>query len=231
MSQLTIDELKKALPEQFTKSVNKELVNNINNVIADPEVYAIYRENLLSYNHVLQEGKFKLTNYLDAIRYCSYKFMGHTNISAYSKAFPDKIARFDKEGVAPKDVASYVSAYHKSKLVMLILEQAMIPTWLLNQDMFQKALNVQAELMLTAKSEKVRSDAANSVMTQLKQPETKKIELNVGKTEDKTIQALRETTMSLVAQQRAMLEAGTTDAQSVAHSKLITNVEYDKVDD
>ena len=138
-------------------SVNQDLVKNLQQTINDPEVFEQYRDNLLSYAHVLQQGKFKMTSYLDAVRYVSFKLMDLTNIKAYSLTFPEKIARFTAEGVAPKDIASYVSAYHKSKLVGLLLQQALTPTWVLNQDLFQKALNTQADLMMNAMSEKVRS--------------------------------------------------------------------------
>lgn len=231
MSDLTIDQFKQALPPQVRRSVNQEIVDNINSLITDPEMREIYRENLVSYSSVLQQGKFKLSNYLDAVRYVSYKLMGDTNIAAYTKAFPDKIDRFEKQGVAKKDIASYVTAYNKSKLVNLIYEQSLVPTWVLNQDLYQKALNVQAELMLTAKSEKVRSDAANSLLTQLKQPETQKVQLDLGVAEDKTIDALRQSTMELVAAQRAALQAGAMQAQEVAHSKLVVDAEFEDVTD
>lgn len=229
MTQLSIEELQVALPAQFKKSVNKELLDSVNNVISDPEVYQSYRDNLLSYAHVLNNGKFKVSSYVDAIRYCSFKFMNHTNIMAYSKAFPDKIKRFNEQGVSAKDISSYVHAYSKTKLVTMIMEQAFIPTWLLNQDLFQQALNVQADLMLNANSEKVRSDAANSVLTQLKRPDTQKIELDVGVKTDKTIEALRASTLELVAQQKMAIQSGAMQAQEVAHSKLITDADYEEV--
>lgn len=229
MDTLTIDQFKQALPAHVKKNVSQDIVDNINNLIADPEVREAYRENLISYTHVLQNGKFKLSNYLDAVRYVSYKLMGHTNIASYSKAFPDKIKRFEQQGVSAKDIASYVTAYNKSKLVNLILEQTLVPAWVLNQDLYQKALNTQAELMMHANSEKVRSDAANSILTHLKQPETQKIELDVGVKEDSSINALRASTMDLVAQQKQMLKAGVMDAQGMAHTKLIIEGEAEEV--
>ena len=227
MTQLTVDEIKSALPEQFKKSINQELIDNINATISDPEMFETYRDNLISYTHVLKNGKFKISSYLDAVRYVSYKLMGHTNIQAYSKTFPEKIKRFDAQGVAPKDVASYVTAYNKSKLVNLILEQTLIPSYVLNQDLYQKALNVQAELMMTASSEKVRSDAANSILTQLKMPETQKVELDIGVKQDSIIEQLKQRTAELTATQRTLIQSGSTDAQSIAHSKIITDAEYE----
>jgi hypothetical protein len=147
--------------------------------------------------------------------------MGCTNIDAYSKTFPDKILRFNNEGVSAKDIASYVTAYNKSKLVNLILEQTLIPSYVLNQDLYQKALNVQAELMVTAKSEKVRSDAANSLLSHLKMPEKQTVELDLTVKEDSSIGQLRQATLELVQQQKLILQAGVMNAQQVAHSKVL----------
>lgn len=229
MDDQSIDQFKKALPASLKKSVNQELVDKINRTLNDPEMYETYRENLLSYTKVMNEGKFKLSNYIDAVKYVSHKLMGKTNFDAFSATFPDKIQRWTQQGVASKDMASYVTAYNKSKLVNLIMEQTIIPSWVLNQDMYQKALNVQAELMVTANSEKVRSDAANSILTHLKQPETQKMELNVGVKEDSSIAMLRQSTMELSRQQRLAMESGAMDAQQVAHSKLAIEGEYTEV--
>ncbi|AYA64308.1 hypothetical protein [Alteromonas sp. RKMC-009] len=230
MTILSVDEVKAALPANFKKSINQELIDGINQTISDPEMYEQYRDNLVSYSHVLQNGKFKVTQYLDAVMYVSYKLMGHTNIKSYTLTFPDKIDRFNAQGVSSKDIASYVTAYNKSKLVNLILEQTLVPTWVLNQDLYQKALNVQAELMMTAQSEKVRSDAANSILTQLKQPETQKIQLDVGVKEDSMLEQLKRHTAELVAQQRTLIQSGHSSAQEVAHSKII-QAEYSEVPD
>lgn len=221
MTTLTEEQFKQVLPPQLRRSVNQEILDRVNAVVSDPEVYESYRDNLVSYSGVLAQGKFKLQSYVDAVKYVSYKLMGNSNIDAYRKAFPDKIARFTQQQVSINDIHSYVTAYNKSKLVNLIFEQSMVPTWVLNQDLYQKALNTQAELMMNARSEKVRSDAANSILTHLKRPEKQVVELDIGIKEDSAIAALRESTMALVAQQRLAIQAGVMDAQQIAHSKVI----------
>ena len=218
---LTLDQFKLALPDKVKKSINQELIDQINNTLSDPEMFEQYRDNLISYTKVMADGKFKVTQYIDAVRYVSFKLMGCTNIEAYTKTFPDKYQRFIQQGVQAKDIASYVTAYNKSKLVNLIFEQTLIPTHVLNQDLYQRALNVQADLMINAKSEKVRCDAANSLLTQLKAPEVKKVELDIGVKEDSSIAALRATTLELARQQRLMVESGAMNAQEIAHGKLI----------
>lgn len=229
MTALTIEQFRMALPDKVKKSVNQELIDSINNVLIDPEMLESYRDNLVSYTKVMADGRFKVPEYVNAVRYVSHKLMGCTNIEAYTKTFPDKYARFVANGVQAKDIASYVTAYNKSKLVNLIFEQTLIPSYVLNQDLYQRALNVQADLMVNAKSEKVRCDAANSLLTQLKMPEVTKVELDIGIKEDSSINVLRQATLELARQQRLSMEAGQMTAEGVAHSKLTIDVEVKEV--
>ena len=221
---VTQEELKKALPPSLRKGVNQTLIDQLHKTINDPEALANYTENIISYASVLREGKFKLISYLNAVRYVSFKLMGLLNQDAYVKTFPDKYQLWLAKPVSSKDIASYISAYNKGKLVQLIFEQTMIPVHVLNAPMYQQALNVQADLMVNARSEKVRSDAANSILTQLKPPETKKIELDIGLKEDSSIDALRASTMELVEQQKRLI-AGGVPAQQIAHTPLIIEAE------
>ena len=179
----------------------------------------------------MADGKFKITSYLDAVRYVSFKLMGLTNIESYRRTFPDKIKRFQAQNVEAKQIAAYVTAYHKSKLVSMLMEQTLVPSYVLNQDLYQKALNVQADLMISAKSEKVRSDAANSILTQLKPPETQKVELEVGVKEDSSIAQLRQATLDLVAEQRKMLQAGAVNAKEIAEKSILVDVEGETLED
>ena len=160
MTALTLETFRTALPDKVKKTINQDLMDSINKTLSDPDMFETYRENLLSYASVMADGRFKMESYVSAVKYVSHKLMGASNIAAYIKTFPDKYQDFINRGIETKDIASYVTAYNKSKLVNLIMEQTLIPSYVLNQDLYQKALNVQAELMLTAKSEKVRSDAA-----------------------------------------------------------------------
>ena len=227
---LTLDEFKLALPDKLRRTMSQELVDQINKTLSEPEFFESYRDNLVSYTHVMQEGKFSVEQYLAAVKYVSYKLMGSTHIDAYSKTFPDKIARFAAQGVVAKDIASYVTAYNKSKLVNLIYAQTMIPSHVLNQELYQRALNVQADLMMNAKSEKVRTDAANSLLTQLKVSEIKKVELNIGVKEDSSITQLRQATLELAAQQKMQLQAGLVNARDVAHSRVIAAETFEDVE-
>lgn len=223
---LTVDVLKKSLPSKYKRNVNDDLLEHINTILDHPELYDDYRNNFLTYISVIQDGKYKLDDYLNAIKYCTHKLMGESNIDSFVKTFPNRYQSMIAKGYTAKEMSAHVAMYNKNKLVNTILEQSMIPTWVLNQDLYQKAINVQADLMLNAMSEKVRSDAANSLLVHLKPPEVRKVELDVGIKQNDEIEALRNITAELASQQRRMIEAGVITAKQNAETKLITKV-YD----
>ena len=219
---LTEELLAQALPKQVRNNVTSgllEIINNISN--SDNHMRACYRDNLLGYSNVLKEGKYKLTDYVSAVRFVSYRLMGFGIHESYIRTFPDRAQRLLDEGATAKYMSSFSSAYNKTKLVTVVTEQTLIPTHILNADLFQEAINTQAELMRSANSEKVRSDACNSLMVQLRPPENKKIELDIGIRESTTISELRETTRLLAEEQSRIISAGLVSALDIANSKVI----------
>lgn len=227
MGLLTLEQFKQVLPEKFKKTVNEELVSQINQTLADPLMYETYRDNLLSYSSVMQDGRFKIVDYVQAVKYCSHKIMGASNLEAFTKTFPNRYQRFLNNGVSQKDIASYITSYNKNKLVNLILEQSLIPSWVLNQDLYQKAINVQADLMINANSEKVRSDAANSLLNHLKPPEVHKVELDIGLKKDSAMEDLKNTLFDLAAMQQKVIAAGVTAITDITQQKLVRVIDHD----
>ena len=227
MALLTAEQFKQVVPNQFKACVSQELIDQINQTLSDPDMYETYRDNLLGYAHVMREGKFKMEDYINAIKYCSHKIMGASNIDAYVKTFPDKYQAMLSAGKNAKDISSFVTAYNKNKLVNLILEQSMIPSWVLNQDMYQKALNHQLYLMLNAKSEKVQSDAANSILVHLKPPEVTKVELDIGLKKDSAMDDLKQNLAELALMQKQFISAGVTHVKDLAQQKLVRVIDHD----
>ena len=75
--------------------------------------------------------------------------------------------------------------------------------------MFQDALNVQHALMNNEEiSPKVRSDAANSILTHLKPPEDKNIEIDVGVNQGSVIEDYQKAMVMMVRKQKELIEAG-----------------------
>ena len=218
---ITREQFKEALPKSLKGSVTDDMVDHINKVIIDHPYAEQFRNNIIGYIDVIQDGRFKLSDYLNAVQYVSHKLLGSTNIAAFTKTFPDKIAKWQQENISSKDIASYVSAFNKNKIVQLIFKQSMTHVSVLNMDIYQEAINTQAEIMRSAKSDKVRSDAANSLMTHLRMPDESKLDITVhNPAAESAIAALEATTAALVDQQRQMMLNGLMTAQQVAHSKL-----------
>lgn len=217
---LTVDDVKMALPSHMKSVVTQELVDKVNNAATDPIVAEQIRNNFLSYPKILQEGKFKIEDYLSAITYCSYKLMNLSNQEAYAKTFPDRYAKMIAAGKSAKDISSYVSAYHKGKLVNLILEQVIIPAWLLHQDTYHKAIAVQAEIMMTAKSDMARTKAADSILNHLSKPEEKGPLLNLNVGDNSGIKELKEALFKLAESQKYEIEVHNVSPREIAASQI-----------
>ena len=218
---LTKDEIIQALPPAVQGGVSDTLVNELNAIITDPDFRETFRENMISYNRVLAEGKFKLSSYMNAVMYVSYKLMGYNNMDAYSLTFPQKFQQWVVSGKSNQTMSAHIAMYNKSKLVNLVYAQAVIPTHVLNQDKFQEAINRQYWLMNNAQSEKVQSDAANSLMIHLKPPEEKQINLNIGIEETDSIKDLKAAVFALAQQQNQAIELRTVTAGEIAASRII----------
>lgn len=225
---LSVDILKRALPSKYKNKVNDELLNQINQTLSDPDLYDTYKDNFISYLDVLNDGKYKIQDYMNAVKYCTHKLMGNTNTDAYIKTFPQRYQTMIDKGYTSKEMSSHISIYNKSQLVNKIMEQSLIPSWVLNQDLYQKAINVQADLMMNAQSEKVRSDSANSLLIHLKPPEVKKVELDIGLKQNSEIEELKLTLAELASQQQRMIKAGISTATDVAEQKLIRVIDYEE---
>jgi hypothetical protein len=216
---LTLPELEKALPPHLKNSASQHLVDLVNNVSLDPQVAEDVKHNFVSFTGILRDGRFKTEDYLNAVVYVSHKLMGESNREAYSNTFPKRYQALVARGASDKDISAYVSIYNKRQLVNLILEQTMIPTWVLNQETYQQAINTQAALMVTSKSDLVRTQAANSILTHLKRPETKQIELNIGIQETSGMKELKDMLTTLAEKQQSMISDGV-PTKEIAHHKL-----------
>jgi len=216
---LTLNELTQALPTHLKSSASQSLVDLVNNVSSDPEAAEAVKENFVSFTSILKDGKFKIEDYLNAVAYVSYKLMGNSNREAYAKTFPTRYQALVARGASEKDISSYVSIYNQRKLVTLLMEQTLVPSWLLNQSVFQQAINTQVALMTGANSEKVRCDAANSILTHLKRPEKKEIQLDLGIAETSGMKELKEMLTTLAEKQQAAIGGGM-QTKEIAHQAL-----------
>lgn len=222
---LTLESVRKSVPSHLRNNVSQDLVDNLNNIALDPIMAENIRNNFVSYSSILKEGKFKLEEYLNAVAYVSYKIMNNTNEEAYAKTFPQRYAKLIANGTSKKDIASYVSAYNKGKLVNLILEATLVPTWVLNQDIHQKAINRLADLMQNAQSEKVQVEAASSLLTHLGKPKEGNFQINIGETENAGMKEMRQLLQEVAQNQREAIQTGRMKTIDVAAQRLTSEDE------
>lgn len=217
---LSAAEIVQALPANLRTAVTPQFVQTVNNVTTDPMIAEQVRENFISYSRVMAMGKFKVQDYLNAVTYVSYKLMGDTNQDAYCKTFPQRHADLVAKGATTKVISSYVSAYNSNQLVNLIYEQSMIPAWVMNQDIHQKAINHLATLMVGAASEKVQCDAAGLLLAHLGKPKETNFQLNIGLTENSGMTEMRQQIAQMAEMQQSFIEAGV-GIRQITETKLI----------
>lgn len=218
---LTLDNVKKAVPAKLKDSIEQSFVDKLNNLANDPIVADQIRNNFISYAHVINDGKFSIEEYLAAVKYVSFKLMNLTNVDSYARTFPQRYAGLLARGTSQKDIASYVSAYNRGKLVNLILEQTLVPSWVLNQDIYQKAINTQAELMNNAKSERVKCMAADSILKALAKPEAAGPLVNIDMKETSGINELKQALVELAANQKKSIEKGILTPKNIVEAEII----------
>lgn len=209
--------LRDALPAKLKNSVSQEMLDRVIQS-TEPELCNQLKENFIGYTSVLLDGKFKAEDYLYAIKYVTYKLLGYTNKDSYIKTFPDRYTKLKAQGLKDDEISGYIAGYNKNKLVNLILEQTLVPTWVLNQDIYQEAINTQARLMRTAKSERVQAMAADSILTHLSKPESVPT-INIGVNNDQ-LTDLQNTLTQLAETQLKMIQNGKT-AKEVIEAPII----------
>lgn len=210
---------KDLVPKTQRGLITPEFVDKLNEWNTDPKLVDSFKENLLSYTGVLKDGKYKIEDYVYAVKYVSYKLLGSSDIDAYAITFPDRYQRLSDEGLDRNGISPYAAAYKKNKLVNAIIEQTLVPSHVLNAPLHQEALNELAYIMCNGKSEMARVNAATAILAATKQPEKTKIELDISVNNKDAISELRRATEELASAQLESIKAGMS-VKVVAESRI-----------
>jgi len=204
-----IDVFTKGLPKGM-KKLDEDTIKYLEGVITKEELW----DEVVTYQKVLEDGKWSVKQYLNAIRFITYQAMGYTNAESYLKVFPDKF------GVPGLD--KYVNKFNKSILVTKIRSIVPIAPHLLHMDLNREALMVSTDLMRSAKSEKVKLEAAKLILEYTKPPEDNHLSIDVNIKKDTTTQDLEATLMKLAQEQVKAIESGSISNKQVAEMDIIT---------
>jgi len=208
MSKLTVEIIRDLAPKGTRSMITQGLVDTINSWNEDPKLLGAFNENVLSYMGILKTGKYKIEEYMKAVKFVSYKLIGNSDIDAYAMTHPDRYQRLVDEGVSRNDIAPYVSIYKKTQLVTKVFEQSIVPTHVLNAPMHQEALNIAMKIAMNGKSELARVNACNTVLTNTKPPEAAKIELDINIDKGSIIDDYEVAMNEMVRQQKELIAQG-----------------------
>lgn len=222
---LSVEGLKKIYPRKVNDDVLAECVKVMNDSVKDMDaiMQEHYRDNLVSVIDVIKDGeKIKFKDYVKAVKFCSFKMAGYTDTRAYSLTFPERIERMAKDGISNTNLYVYANSYAKNKVVVEIMAKLIVPSHIMFQDYFSLAVKTQVEIMTDDTiSPKVRSDAANSLMTHLKQPEIKQAELKISTNDNGAIGSLTEALNNLSNAQKQALSSGSIKLKDISEAEII----------
>jgi hypothetical protein len=177
---LTYEELQELVPKRQRTVISEEIVDKINLIAAEPEAGEEFKQNLFSYSTVIANGSYSLKEYTNGVWFVTLILLGHKDIDAYRIVFKDRYRKLIDKGLDRSKISAYATAVKKTKIVSQLLEQTMVPSYILNAPIYQEALNHSRYLMLNARSETVQQKAAETIMTQLKAPEAAKLEVDIS---------------------------------------------------
>lgn len=218
------------LPDKrYRGYVTDDLVDLVNSE-PESEMRRVYRDNVLNYTSVLVQGRYSLSAYINAVKFVSLKLLGNKSSEAYKKVFPDRYLNLLQKNTSPSQIASFADNYAKTSLVVKIMEQTIVPTHILNANIYQEAINVQAGIMKDPQvSSMVRMKAAACLIENLRAPEVAKVAIDVNYSND-VIDDLRATTRALAQQQKALIETGKVNAKDIAESDILAKTNYKIID-
>ena len=214
-----LESIKKLVPKAQRTLITEDFVNRLEASMKDSIIAEEFKDNFITYLNVLSKGKYKMEDYISAVKYVSFKLLGYSNIDAYAATFPERYERLVKEG---QQIDAFVSMYNKNKLVIQIYEQTIVPSYILNAPLHQEALNTLTDMI---RDEDVRGmtkvKACEAILAYTKQPEIIKGELTIGIEQSDTINDLREVTEQLAETYRKALQGGARTLTQVAEAKII----------
>lgn len=226
LEKVTVEELKILYPVKVAGKVLEQAAEILNTATEDMDYVMAkeFRDNCLSFIDILKNSKSRVSfaDYVNACKFATFKLAGNTDVRAYALTFPDRIRRMERDKVPNSHLYQYASIYSKNKTVVEVMAKLVVPTHIMFQDIFHQAVKVQAELMVDDTiSPKVRSDAANSLMTHLKTPEVKQAELKVDVQGSGAIEQLAEALGSLSGKQSEMLREGRYSLKDIREATII----------
>lgn len=176
-----------------------------------------YSEKLISFSSVVK-GMRNVTSkdYIKAIQYCSYIVSNDTQVSAYRKTFPDRVANKKADGT----IRASANQYHNSELVTRILSLAQVPAHLMFMSERVEAIGKLTDLMRNADSQRVQMESADKLLSHIKPPEESKLTLDVN-VRNEAVQSLDAKLTQLAQHHVSMASNGEITAHDIVDAEFV----------
>lgn len=211
----TAEELQKLLPTKKAL-ITDDVADIINRSMHEPEFQGeSLLQSAITYENVLRGARVGIKEYLNAIRFCAYLVSMEDNYTeAYKRTFWDRDFVQERIGLSTDDaryneLTSAASRYRRSKLVTDILTVSAVPFHLLFAGMRYQAVGVLADLMMTARYDRDKINAAKELLVATKNEDVR-VGLEIGPNQQAISmqQQLNTQLAELAMNQKKLLEAG-----------------------
>lgn len=214
---LSIELIRSSVPRNFRGHINEEFIDELSKAFSDPDWSREFKENFLTYSKVLNEcdANVNIWDYVNAVKFITYKMMGYSIDEAWKRVFPKKAEECIKNG-KKEFINRYANGYNKREIVIKIAKQAMIPSYILNAPMYQRALNVLND-MLDDPSVRgmAKVKACETILNYTKPPEVNKAEVQVTIKQNDAITELREIAEAFAKSQQKAIVDGNLSAEDI----------------
>ena len=220
---LSIEQVRGSVPRSFRKHITEEFLAKLEDSLKSDEISAHIRENFLTYSNVLADcdKHVNIWDYVNAVKFISYKIMGYSVDEAYKRVFPHKVGKLVQEG-KHSFINKYANSYNQNKIVNKIYEQTLIPSYVLNAPLYQRALNVLAEMI---ENDEIRGmakvKACETILNYTKPPEVTKAEVKVNIQQSDAISDLREVAEAFAKSMQESIASGHKSVQEVIDTQVI----------
>lgn len=219
-----LEAIRKLVPKNQKSMITQEFVDTLEGSVKDSMIAEQFKDNFITYLNVLTSAKYRMDDYINAVKYVSFKLLGYSNIDAYASVFPERYQRLVDEGQT--QIEAFASMYNKNKLVIKIFEQTIVPTHVLNAPLHQEALSTLAGMISDPSVRGMtKVKACEAILHYTKAPEVIEGKLTIGIEQQDTIASLREVTEQLAATYKIALEGGQKSLKQLAEETII-DAEY-----
>lgn len=217
------EQLQRLLPRNKKHLANDSVLALLRDPLDSSNIQEFISDNFINYTDLLKDSTtYGLKDYINAVKFASHRMLGSTWLECYKKTFPDRYDEHLAEGKTLDALRARADGFSRTKLVQSILERGYIAPYLLNQPLFQEALNTAAKIMLDdSVGAMARVNAAKTVLEYTKAPEVQKLQMEVGIKASDELSQLEDTMNKLADVVYTGIQSGKLTSKEAIESRII----------